>query len=165
MRTVTRKAASRGVSEEEKRAAHRRFDKLFNHQRKIATDAFMRHLGRVPCVRNPANTIHLDIGEVAETFGPPEVQMLKAKKRLFWNFRNHDDVGRFSTWADVPISGVITNVRMNVSTSYRNFSRAHVDFYTWVSDRIGSVSNNDENPAVTNGAGFVIVPAEHLAHS
>jgi hypothetical protein len=117
---------------------------------------FARIVGRVPCVKESLALIHIDLDEIVGTFGPPEIQQLKTSKRLFWNFRTIDDVGRFSLWVKRPLSRKSTrNLDIEVSTGSE---RDWETFFNWVSDRLSAVSNCEELPVVINGSRFVIVP-------
>jgi hypothetical protein len=127
-----------------------------NTKQESAPD-FARVLGRMPCVEDGEALIHIDLDEIVGTFGPPEIQTLKATKRLFWNFQTRDDVGRFSLWVEIPVSRKSTkNLDIEVSTAS---NRDWESFFDWVFERLGAVSSCEELPVAINGAGFVVVPA------
>ena len=153
MKNKNHKSATK--QEREQIALERHFDKVFNSQEK--PPEFARVLGRVPCFDGGKALIRIDLDEIVGTFGPPEIQRFKTSRRLFWNFRTCDDVGRFSLWVEIPIGRRSTgNLDIELSVNrHRNWE----SFYVWVSDRIGAVSNCDELPVVINGAKFVVVPA------
>jgi hypothetical protein len=118
---------------------------------------FARVLGRMPCVEGGEALIHIDLDEIVGAFGPPEIQVLKTSRRLFWNFQTRDDVGRFSLWVEIPVSRKSTeNLDIEVSTNRR---RDWTSFLDWVFDRLGAVSSCEEPPVAINGANFVVVPA------
>jgi hypothetical protein len=117
---------------------------------------FARVFGRVPRVKDGEAFIHAYLDEIVGAFGPPEIQVFKSSRRLFWNFQTRDDVGRFSLWVEIPAGRKSTNnLDVEVSTEGLDWEK----FFDWSMDRLGAVSGCVEPPVAINGAGFVVVPA------
>jgi hypothetical protein len=127
-----------------------------NKQQEVKPD-FARVLGRVPCEKGGEALIRADLDEIVNTFGPAEIQRLKASNRLFWNFQTRDGVAGFSLWVEIPTTRKSTrNLDLEVSTKRVGDWEP---FFDWIFARLGAVSGCYERPAVINGSGFVAVPA------
>lgn len=90
-------------------------------QEKIGRLKFIRVLGRKPLQGESRVTFHVPESEVAEAFGPPQID----NRILFWNFATRDGKAAFSLFAKPR--------RKTVDLVARGgFSQA----YLWTSDRL-----------------------------
>jgi hypothetical protein len=144
-------------------AYERHLEKAFNHQRKAVE--FARILWRATTCRK----IRAECKNFAEiyvkAFGPPEVLKWRSLKLLYWNFRRKDGAMGFSVFVALPIKA---KFRGEITFSVATRSRLDEDweqFLVWLWDTVGKAEHSEEAPRFLNGAGFVIVPAERLAHS